>query len=336
MLTIDGAEGGGQLLRSTLALAAVTGTPVTVENVRGSRPEPGLRPQHLAVVETMADVCDADVAGAERGAETVTFEPGPIRPGDYAVDIGTAGSVCLLFDALLPVAARLEAPLSLVATGGTEVKWAPPLSTYRAAKLPLCRQLGLRAHAERERTGYYPTGGGRATLSLAPSTIEPLDLTDRGDLVGATVVSRASMDLADSDVAARQASAACEGLEAADVPLLERRVVETDTHSTGSAVTVALEFEDSRAGFDALGEPGKPAEDVAGEAVDEAVDFLEGSAAVDRYLGDQLLVLLGIVGGRVRVPAVTDHVETSLGLLGEFGCEVDVGELGGCVEVSVE
>lgn len=328
MLEIDGSDGGGQLLRSSLVLAAVTETPVRVENVRGDRPEPGLNAQHLTAVEVLQEICGAAVEGATLGAETVTFTPGPPTGGDIETAVGTAGSLTLLFDAVLPVAVALDAPLTVSASGGTAVKWSPPLTTYRQIKLPLCRRFGLNAVVERHRSGFYPAGGGEATLHLTPSSMSPIELIERGALVGARIYSRASHDLAGSDVASRQAETAREMLEAEDIPMLEQRIVSTAAESTGTALTVELAYENTAAGFDELGEPGKPAEDVATDAVVQALEFHDRDAVVDRHVADQLLVFLALAGGRVRIPALTDHVESSLDLLGSFGFDLAVDTCG--------
>lgn len=338
MIEIDGGEGGGQLLRSSLALAALTERGVRVTNIRGNRSEPGLKPQHLTAVETLADMCDAALEGATPGSETVTFEPGPVRGGQVEADIGTAGSLTLLFEAVLPLAAALEEPLSVTATGGTEVKWSPPLSTYRLVKLPLARRFGLHAALERHRTGFYPAGGGRATLHLAPSTPAAVSLTDRGSLVGGHVHSRESRDLAAKNVARRQAGTARSQLQEAEIELVEEVTATAATRSTGSALTVVLEYEKTRAGFDALGEPGTPAESVATGAVESALAFhgsgdtpdrnSEELGVVDRHTADQLLILLALAGGEVRIPAVTAHVASSLALLDTFGFDISLDESG--------
>ena len=330
MIDIDGGEGGGQILRSALALAAVRGEPVRIRNVRGNRPEPGLKPQHLAVVEALAEITDAEVTGGEPGSAEIEFEPGPPSGGHVTAEIGTAGSLSLLFDALLPLAVALDEPLAVTATGGTEVKWSPPLVALQRIKLPLCRRFGLQAAVERERTGFYPAGGGRATLHLAPSSLSALSLGDRGSLAAARVYSLASTDLADSEVARRQARAARDRLDDHDIPIEATHEITVETRSTGSALAIDLTYEGGRGGFDALGERGVPAEEVAATATDEAVAFHERSPApaVDRHLADQLLVFLALAGGELRVPELTDHVETSLSVLDAFGYDLGVDRSG--------
>jgi RNA 3'-terminal phosphate cyclase (ATP) len=324
MLEIDGAEGGGQILRSALSLSALTGRAVHIDNVRGNRPTPGLKPQHLSAVKTLADICTATVDGDELESETVTFDPGEVEPGHYEVDIGTAGSLTLLFDAVLPLGTCLNDPIRVTAHGGTDVKWSPPVSHYRAVKLPFLRSLGVHAAVDVHRTGFYPAGGGEATLTLGPSSPTSLDLTTRGQRRGVAVYSKASSGLADSDVAQRQADAAVSRLSEAGFEILERRTSYVDARSPGSVVTVESRYEHSRAGFDALGERGTPAETVADRAVEDALDFETTDATVDEHLADQLLVFLALAGGRLSIPEVTAHVASSVELLSAFGFDIAV------------
>ncbi|GAB7019594.1 RNA 3'-terminal phosphate cyclase [Halostagnicola bangensis] len=353
MRELDGADAGGQFLRTALSLSALESEPIRIENVRGDRSTPGLRPQHLAVLETMEAICDADVSGADVGSQTVTFEPNDgfepnsdcrvsdqngISGGSYAVDIDTAGSITLLFDAVLSLATALEGPLTITVTGGTDVAWSPAIEYSTQVKLPLLRSFGLEACVDVDRRGFYPDGGGKATLHVAPSSLEPIALEMRGSIDGVRCYSTESASLSDSDVASRQVSGALERLSGTNESLASnrsgdagevgqheelevrtRRETTAASDSPGSAIVLRLEHAGGLAGFSALGERGKPAERVGEDAADAANRFLESSAAVDRHLGDQLLVFLALAGGRVRIPTVTEHVEASLELLEEFG-----------------
>lgn len=327
VIEIDGSDGGGQVVRSALALSAVADEPVTVTGVRGNRPDPGLAHQHLAAVELLATVADADLEGAELGSERVVFDPGGITGGEYEVAVGTAGSVTLVFDAVLSLALATPDPFAVTVTGGTDVKWSPSLAYYRRVKLPLLRRAGLVAAVDRERTGYYPEGGGEARLSVAPSTVS-VDLADRGSSEGARVYSAAARQLDDADVADRQARAAVERLREAGISVTATTRASVAADCPGSAVAVRLDYGASVAGFDALGEPGKPAEEVGRDAAGAAVAFDEGGAAVDEHLADQLLPFLALGGGRVRIPRVTAHVESSLDLLSAFGYGVEARDAG--------
>lgn len=328
MLELDGSGGGGQLVRTALSLSAVTGEPFRMEGIRGSRPNPGLRPQHLAAVELVAAVAEAEVSGATEGSESLAFEPGTVRPGDYEVDIGTAGSVTLLFDAVLPLAGVLDGRLSVRATGGTDVRWAPTIDYYRRVKLPLLRRHGVGVALELDRRGFYPAGGGQATLWLGPSSPGSIDLASRGPAAGARVYSVASDDLAERDVAERQAETSVAGLESLGFATLERTVGYAKSRSTGSVVAIRLDYGGTVAGFDRLGEQGTPAESVAEDAVARADSFHGSAAAVDQNMADQLIVFLGLAGGRVAVPAVTDHVETNVALMERFDYDVSVDRSG--------
>lgn len=326
MRTVDGRDGGGQVLRTGLTLSILTGTPVRFERVRGARPTPGLRPQHLAGVDVAAAVSGAAVEGAELGSTRLTFRPDSLRPGDYEYDIGTAGSVTLLFETLLPLATALDAPLSLTARGGTDVKWAPTLDYLRRAKLPLLRRVGFDAGVDRDRTGFYPAGGGRATLRLRPSALSRFDLTDRGAVESVHIYSTASRSLESNRVADRQATAASARLGDAAVPHRVERVDYVSASSPGSSLLLEARYEHAVAGFDALGERGKPSERVAEEAVDAFERFTESRAVVDEHMADQLLVFVALAGGRVLIPVVTDHVRTNHEVVRAFGFDLDVAE----------
>lgn len=331
MIEIDGSAGGGQVLRSALTLSMYTGTAVEVTDVRGDRAESGLKAQHLAAVETAAAVCDADVSDAdgdsvELGADTVVFEPNAPVGGSYRADIGTAGSVALLFDTFVPLAPVIDRPLELTATGGTDVNWSPPLDYYRRVKLPLLRSLGLAVAVDVERRGFYPRGGGEVTLRVWPSEPEPLNLVDPGPVSGGRVYSTASADLADADVAERQADAAVAELGDAGIEVTARQTATVEAASTGSVVVVRIDRERGVAGLDAYGERGKPAKEVALSALADLDSVTAPGVAVDAHLADQLVVTLATTGGAVAAPRLTAHLESSLDLLSAFGFGVSVDE----------
>lgn len=324
MLEIDGSDGGGQVVRTAVSLAALSGEAVRVEDVRGGRDEPGLRPQHVAAVEAAAAFCDASVEGLEEGAEAIVFEPGELEARDVSVDVGTAGSVALVLDAVLPLAAGLDEPASVTVTGGTDVEWAPPIDYHRRVKLPLLAEYGLNADLQVASRGFYPVGGGEATLTLRPSEFSPLPLGERGALRRVEVYSTADEELRDAEVAERQAAAVAETLDV-DVSVATLATY-TDADSPGSAVVLSAVYEGSRAGVSALGEAGKPSEDVGGEAVEAFRRFDGGPGAVDRHLADQLVVPLALAGGEVLAPEATAHVETNRAVVEAFGHDVALEE----------
>lgn len=323
MLDLDGADGGGQLVRSALTCSLLTGESFELSGIRGDRPNPGLKPQHLAAVELAADLSDATVAGAEQASESLRFEPGPVSPGEYVVDIGTAGSVTLLCDVVLPLAPRLGGPLTVMAGGGTDVKWSPPLDFLARVKLPLLREMGWDATLDVDRRGFYPVGGGEVTLSLSPSAPDPVARTERGGRVDATVYAVESEHLAEADVADRMATQAVDGLREGGWTV-DATTETVASDSPGAVVVVRLDYEEGVAGVSALGEKGLPAEDVADRAVEAAESFDSGAGAVDAHLADQLVLPAALSGGRVWLPEVTDHVATNVELVRAFGFDVQV------------
>ncbi|SDM60864.1 RNA 3'-terminal phosphate cyclase (ATP) [Halogranum gelatinilyticum] len=326
MLEIDGGDGGGQILRTALALSMVTDTPVEVTDIRGSRSTPGLRPQHLAGVRVAEAVSDADVSAVEVGATDLTFVPDEPSGGDYHADIGTAGSVTLLFETVLPLATTLDEPLTLAATGGTDVKWSPTAAYYERVKLPLLARFGLDAAVTLHHSGFYPAGGGEATLRLAPSSLSALDLTARGPLERVVVHSKASTSLENKSVAVRQAAAAEKRLSSLGVDYAVEQPVYVPATSPGSALLLEARYAESVVGFDALGERGKSSEQVADEAVDAFEAFTATDAAVDEQLADQVMLPLALAGGEVRIPRVTAHVRTNLAAVQAFGLDLSLSE----------
>ena len=350
-LTLDGRVGGGQYFRSALSFSVLTGRSVEIRDVRGARENPGLKPQHVAAAEALSAIAGAESDGVTQGSRTVSFVPEEVQPGRYAVDIETAGSAPLVVDAVLPLSLVAPGPVRLRVTGGTDVKWSPPLSYLRAVKLPLLREAGLLASVDVGRRGFYPVGGGEVRLSIGPSTPASLELTEPGQPREVRVLATVSEDLADADVAARLADAALKRLDD-DWTVLERTARYVDSESTGAVIVVVAEhtggtgrpasdaFEagiepQCRFGATGLGEPGVPAERVACEAVDALEGSIDAGATVDVHLADQLLPFLAVAGGSFRAPGLSEHLETHLTLLERFGAPVDWNERDdGTVDVS--
>ncbi len=334
MRKIDGGSGGGQLLRWAVALSALRGEAVEVEDIRGSRENPGLRPQHVAAVKAASVFTDAEVTDLETGSSSILFDPGPVSGGTASVDVGTAGSIPLVFDTILPLGLQTPEPIQLSASGGTDVKWSPSIEYHRRVKLPFLADFEYRGQIDLERRGFYPKGGGAATIRIQPATVDSIERTDPGPLDTVAVYSVATPDLSDADVAERQADAAAELVsETVEVPVRTDHEYD-DADSTGTLVIIVATYRHSRAGFTAMGEPGKPAEDVAREAAAAFQDFHETAAAIDRYLADQLLPLLAIAGGRITTPEHTEHLETATDLLRTFDYEIDRRETAGVVKIA--
>jgi RNA 3'-terminal phosphate cyclase (ATP) len=228
-----------------------------------------------------------------------------------------------VFDAVLPLAYGLPDGLRLHATGGTHVRWAPTMDHQRRVKLPLVRDVGLDASVWVTRHGFYPAGGGDATLTVNPSTAGRVDLLDRGPLEGLELRSVATESLSDADVGARQADTLFEALQGVGVPI-ERTVEYVRADSPGSALLLVANYAGGRAGFSALGERGTAAERVA-ESVETAFEgFRRTRGVVDEHTADQLMIPLAVGGGSLTVPRVTDHVSSNAAVVRAFGGDVRV------------
>src|SRR3989475_12656104 len=167
MIEVDGSygEGGGQVLRTAVALAAVVSKETLVFKIRAGRPEPGISPQHMTGVKAAAELCSANLQGLEVGATEFVFKPGKLRAGAFQSDVGTAGSVSLVLQSLMPMLAFAPGPVQLEITGGTDVKWSPPIDYVRLVTLPILKKIGYQGHLEIVRRGHYPKGGGLVKFS---------------------------------------------------------------------------------------------------------------------------------------------------------------------------
>jgi RNA 3'-terminal phosphate cyclase (ATP) len=328
MLELDGGDGGGQLVRTALSLSALTGQAIRVENVRGSRPNRGLRPQHVAAVEAVGAATDATLDGVERESDAFSFAPETVHGGTFTVDVGSAGSATLVCDAVAPLAVAVDRPLTLTVRGGTDVKWSPPTDFLRHVKLPLLRAVGVSADLTVHRRGFYPAGGGGLTLTLRPSSPSELRLPSRDPVERLSAYAVASESLESASVADRMADAVRERL--GDAGGTERPVEATaryvESDCPGAVVTLVADCGSSRAGFDAVGERGLPAEDVAARAVAAFRSWRATGAPVDEHLGDQLLLWVALAGGELRLSRVTDHVRTNAETIRAFGYGLRVGD----------
>ena len=320
MLSIDGSlgEGGGQVLRSALALALITGRPFAMTNIRRHRSKPGLMAQHLKAVEAAAAVGMAQMEGAHIGSQTLGFHPSGIRASEFRFDIGTAGSTSLVLQTIVPPLSFASSKSSAALIGGTHVPRSPCFHFLKLHWLPYMRRIGFNIQLELETAGFYPRGGGRIHATVQPATsLAPLRLTSRGQLKRIRGISGvANLDLR---VAERQKQQALRGLgHLADVSEIE--IVGLKSPSRGTFLLLLAEFEYSQCCFFGLGARGKPAERVADEAVGELLVFLATDGTVDQYLADQLVLPLALCSGpsELRTSKVTRHLTTNAEIVQMF------------------
>ncbi len=188
-ITIDGSqgEGGGQILRSAVGLAAVVGKAVQIDKIRAGRSKPGLMRQHLTAMKAAAEICEGALTGAELGSTALTFEPQQVVPGKYKFSIGTAGSATLVLQTILPALLTASGPSEIVLEGGTHNQWAPPFDFLQRAYLPIVNRMGPQVDATLERHGFYPAAGGRMVVNVTPAnSLKGYDLLERGKTIGKT------------------------------------------------------------------------------------------------------------------------------------------------------
>ncbi|WP_308363716.1 MULTISPECIES: RNA 3'-terminal phosphate cyclase [unclassified Microbulbifer] len=318
---IDGSfgEGGGQLSRYAVALAAISGRPLHLRNIRARRAKPGLMAQHLTALRAAAEVGGGALEGAELGATEIYYEPGRIRGGEYHFDVGTAGSIVLVLQALLPVALHADGPVHLSITGGTDVRMAPPVDYLRLVFLPWLARMGVRVHVESVRHGYYPKGGGLVQMRVEPCSAPwPLLAEAPGALLRISGVSHvAHLPL---HIPERMAAAARSVLADFDVQIETRVLGDTEAFGTGGALVLTAETENSVLGAATVAERGVPAERLGEDAGYALRAELEAGAAIDIHACDQLLIYAAQAQGtsRFAVRKVSEHTRTVMWLVEQF------------------
>ncbi|RLG88869.1 MAG: RNA 3'-phosphate cyclase [Thermoprotei archaeon] len=323
-LIIDGSmgEGGGQILRTAIALSAVLQKPVKVINIRAKRKNPGLQRQHLTAVRIVAQLTKAKVDGNYLGSTALYFEPRGFYPGRYRFDVGTAGSVTLVLQCVLPVLAFMPEPVELEIIGGTDVPWSPTIDYMKFVVLPFLNKLGFKVEVRLIRRGHYPRGGGivRVRTSEPPRELKPLRLVERGKVIKIQGHSHAVR--LPKHVAERQARAAKARLKehGIDTPIeisIEYYEPGKDPHlGPGSGIALWAITEYSILGSDALGARGKPAEVVGEEAANKLITELDAGMCLDKHMGDIIIPYLVLANGRseITVTAMTMHAYTMIEL----------------------
>lgn len=318
MITIDGSfgEGGGQVLRTSLALALVTGRPFCISRIRAGRKNPGLLRQHLTAVNAAAQISHAEVAGASIGSRELNFAPQSVVAGQYHFAVGTAGSATLVLQTVLPALLIAEGASTLVLEGGTHNPYAPPFDFLAKSFLPLVNAMGPRVTARLERHGFYPAGGGRFVVNIEPAaSLGRVELSERGEITGRcarALVANLPRQIAERELAVIGSKLSWKG---------EWLRVEAVDQSRGPGNVVMIEIETGRVTelFTGFGERGVRAEAVASEAVRQAREYLAGEAAVGEHLADQLLVPMAIAGGGLFTTVrPSRHTTTNIEVIRKF------------------
>jgi len=318
MIELDGAlgEGGGQILRTSLTLAAITGQPFRIRRIRANRSKPGLMRQHLVAVQAASQICGAQVSGAAVGSQDLEFIPGRLQGGDYRFAIGTAGSCTLVLQTVLPALLMADTPSTLRLAGGTHNPMAPPVQFLQRAWCPRVAEMGARIDVRLERFGFYPAGGGEVTASVEPCPqLAPRSWLERGERRDCYAESFSAG--IPGKVAERELECVGKAMNWRGEQLRVRGL--PGDQGPGNALMLTFEYEHVTEVFTAFGEKSVSAENVARQAVNRARRYLASGAAVAEYLGDQLMLPLALAGGGgFTVDEISMHARTNAQVIEMF------------------
>ncbi len=326
MITIDGSygEGGGQILRTALALSLVTGKPFSINNIRAGRKKPGLMRQHLTAVNAAVEIGDAAIEGNRIGSQAFRFEPVTVKSGTYRFAIGSAGSCTLVFQTILPALLIAGEPSEIILEGGTHNPFAPPFDFLEKAFLPVINRMGPAVRAVLEKPGFYPAGGGRFKVSVDPAGMNRIDLIERGKVIGRRA--RAAVANLPVSIANRELKVIRDELEWAREQLA---VVDVeDSQGPGNILSVEIVSENVTEVFTGFGQKGISAEKVAKRTVRTVREYLAADVPVGRYLADQLLLPMAMAGGgKFWTLSPTKHTSTNAEIIKKFiDVEITVNE----------
>jgi RNA 3'-phosphate cyclase len=339
-IQVDGSrgEGGGQILRTAVSFSAIQGRPVRIHRIRAGREVPGLKRQHISALRVVAKVFGGQLEGATEGSSEVTFVPGRRRLDAFALDMGTAASITLVLQAVVPAVALTGSRLNLELVGGTDVPWSPTYDYFERIVRDAYARIGIGFTIAARRRGYYPRGGGMVSAAIAPcAELKPLDLTDRQGIRDVLLVSRCGR--LPRHVAERQLASAREEIAKAGLGISSTELSEEQSDSPGSSLLAYCVGPSKCIGADGIGAKGKPAEEVGRDAASRFIAAARSGACLDANLADMILPLLSLAHktSRVTVPKLTSHLLSGLELASQFtGCNwcVDEGEEASTVTVS--
>ncbi|NOQ55284.1 MAG: RNA 3'-terminal phosphate cyclase [Nanohaloarchaea archaeon] len=324
MVVVDGSagEGGGQVIRTSVALSALTGRPVKITNIRANRCMSGLRAQHVSGINAVADLCNAQTECVSVGSEEIEFVPNKIETKHIDVKIATAGSIGLVLQALLIPAMHIKEKIEINISGGAVFgKWSPPLLYTKHVLFPILLKMGYRIDMDILKYGYYPKGGSEVKVVVQPAKeLKTLDLSDRGRLLRISGAAHSSSSLKKGKVSEREAEAAEKYLSDKYGVPVNVDVKYSGTDSVGTSIVLWAEFENTVMGADALGDVGVRAETVGHSAAKILSGFIDSGATVDEYMGDQLPPYLASVKGMssYTMPEMSSHAKTNIDVVKMF------------------
>jgi RNA 3'-terminal phosphate cyclase (ATP) len=318
VIVVDGSEGegGGQVLRTSLALSLVTGRPFRIENIRANRSKPGLMRQHVTAVAAACAIGGTECEELEVGASALSFAPGEVQPGEHHFAVGTAGSTSLVLQTILPPLMLAGAPSRLVLEGGTHNIYAPPFDFLERVFLPVVNRMGPTVTAKLVRPGFYPAGGGRIEVEIQPvPALSRLDLIERGEL--RSVEARVLIAALPADIATRELEAVEKVLGWPEESLRTERLPER--FGPGNALMLEAVFDRATELVTGFGKLGVPAQMVGEKAAKRMAGYLASKAVAGPYLADQLLLPFALAGGgSFTTVRPSQHSRTGADVIGRF------------------
>lgn len=322
MIEIDGSygEGGGQVLRTAISLSTLTKKPIKITNIRANRPNPGIKPQHYISIQSIKELCNAEITGLEISSPTLTFKPGNFKGGDYNFKIGTAGSIPLAFQAIILASMKTEEPVKIRISGGTDVKWAPSWDYFQYVFLHLLQKIGVTVEAKLLKRGYYPKGGGEAEITVNPcKNIRPLKLDKIQvfkDINGIINIS----NLPDH-ISTRIKNSAIKTLLKSN-HMCSIAVEETKSLSTGTGITLWAKSDETILGTTLLGERNLLSEEVGKLAALNLLNEIDSESTLDVFAFDQLLPYMALArekgSSSCVVQKISNHAQTNMWLIKQF------------------
>ncbi len=321
MIEVDGGylEGGGQIVRTCIALSAITGKPVHIFNIRKGREKPGLKHQHLEGIRAAAQITNAEIEGAELNSTEILFKPKIIRGGDYTIDTKTAGAITLVLQTLIPMCLYAESQINLIVRGGTAVPFSPTVEYLHNVFKFYLEKMGIKIEFKIKRHGFYPRGGGEVVCRIQSQKIKPIEIDKRGELKGIEVKAVSSEHLRNARVGERLIM----GFQSV-LPKAHFKYQYVPADSPGCFIQAFARYENVVLGAGALGEKGKRAEDVGKDAGREMSSLLESESCVDLWMVDQIIPYMGLATYlhkcpcKVKIEKLTEHARTNIWVTEKF------------------
>ena len=317
LLEIDGSygEGGGQVIRNSAALSCITNNPIKITNIRANRDQPGLKPQHYVALKSLEEIFSAKTSGIEIGSTEVTFKPGKIKPGKYKFEVGTAGSITLVFQALILAYLKSNTKTNIRLTGGTDVKWSPTWDYFQHVFIPIIKKTGIKVDTQLIKRGYYPRGGGEAVITIDPiSEIKPLQL----DIEPEFSLVKGIVHIAElsNNISKRIKNATIKTLIRNDLQS-DIKIEQNSSLSPGTGITLWAESNDTILGSTILGERGISSEEIGKNAATNLLSEIKSNSTLDIHAFDQLLPYMAIAQGASSciVKKMSSHAQTNMWLI---------------------